>query len=132
MPPADPGIPPARRPRPPRVTGPAHIVAAAGYSLAGLRRLWAESAFRLELLGGATILGLMAWLGKPAIDFMIFAVLFLILLAVESLNTAIESLVDHLSPEWQAFARDAKDLGSLAVMCLLVAHGVFVAYVILS
>jgi diacylglycerol kinase (ATP) len=114
------------------VTGARHILAAAGYSLAGLRRLWAESAFRQELIGGAAILGVMAWLGKPAIDFVCFAVLFLILLAVESLNTAIESMVDHLSPEWQAFARDAKDLGSFAVMCLLIAHGLFLGYVILS
>lgn len=114
------------------MTGPRHILAAAGYSLSGLRRLWAESAFRQELIGGAVIVGLMAWLGKPALDYLIFAVLFLILLAIEALNTAIESMVDHLSPEWQEFARDAKDLGSLAVMCLLIAHGVFLAYVITS
>lgn len=132
MPPADPRFSPRSGPRPHRVTGARHILAAASYSLSGLRRLWAESAFRQELLGGAAILGLMAWLGRPPVDFMIFAVLFLILLAVESLNTAIESIVDHLSPEWQAYARDAKDLGSLAVMCLLIAHGVFLAYMVLT
>ena len=32
---------------------------------------------------------------------------------------AIEVLVDHLSPGWSQFAKDAKDLGSLAVACTI-------------
>jgi diacylglycerol kinase (ATP) len=43
----------------------------------------------------------------------------LVLVAVEALNTAIEVLVDHLSPGWSQFSRDAKDLGSLAVACTI-------------
>ena len=43
----------------------------------------------------------------------------LLLIAVEALNTALEVLVDHLSPGWSAFAKDAKDLGSLAVACTI-------------
>jgi diacylglycerol kinase (ATP) len=45
--------------------------------------------------------------------------LVLLLIAVEALNTALEVLVDHLSPGWSQFAKDAKDLGSLAVACVI-------------
>ncbi|MDZ4095860.1 MAG: diacylglycerol kinase, partial [Paracoccaceae bacterium] len=95
----------------------------------GLRRLWTEAAFRHELLAAAVILGLLIYLQVAAVKFLIFGLLLLLLIAVEALNTAIESITDHISPEWAAFARDAKDLGSLAVMCLLVAHGAFLVYV---
>ena len=47
------------------------------------------------------------------------------LVAVEALNTSIECIVDHLAPQWQEFARDAKDLGSLATMCVLIVNGLF-------
>jgi diacylglycerol kinase (ATP) len=43
----------------------------------------------------------------------------LLLVATEALNTALEVLVDHLSPGWSAWAKDAKDLGSLAVACVI-------------
>ena len=51
--------------------------------------------------------------------------LVLLLVAFEALNTAIECIVDHLAPQWQEFARDAKDLGSLATMCMLITSGIF-------
>ena len=52
-------------------------------------------------------------------------------LAVEALNTALEELVDHISPGWSEFAKHAKDLGSFAVMCALVATGLYAAWVVL-
>lgn len=119
------------QPRPARITGLAHLLAALGYSIGGLRRLWAETAFRLEVAGGAAGLVLFALGGAGLADYVLFGVLFSVLIAVEALNTAIEELVDHLSPDWSVFARNAKDLGSLAVFCLLVANGLFAASVAL-
>ncbi|WP_413718775.1 hypothetical protein [Silicimonas sp. MF1-12-2] len=58
--------------KPERMAGAAHLFAAAGYSAAGVRRLW------------------------------------------------------------QGFAREAKELGSLATMCLLFANGVFILAVVAS
>ena len=52
------------------------------------------------------------------------------LIAVEALNTAIECIVDHLASDWQEFARDAKDLGSLATMCMICANYAFIGSVI--
>lgn len=113
------------RPKPDPVTGLAHVFAAARYSIGGLRRLWQESAFRHIMLLAPACLAFLALCNAGAFDYVIFAVLFFGLVAVEALNTAIECLVDHLAPQWEEFARDAKDLGSLATMCMLFANGVY-------
>jgi diacylglycerol kinase (ATP) len=117
-------------PKPPRVTGSAHVLAAASYSLAGLRRLWRETAFRHEVAVLVCALALFAAIGASLAEFCILLALFLLLVAVEALNTAIECIVDRLSPTWEEYARDAKDLGSLAVMCILFIGGIFIAYVL--
>lgn len=105
--------------KPPRKTGIAHFFAAAGYSLAGFRRLLRESAGRQEL--GLIAALLVAFLVLGASLQAVFGLLGLglLLLAVEALNTAIEELVDHLSPDWSEWAKNAKDLGSFAVACTI-------------
>jgi diacylglycerol kinase (ATP) len=111
--------------KPPRKSGIAHFFAAAGYSRAGLQRLTRESAFRQEV---ALILGLvmvLAVFGASMAEVLGLLALGLLLVAVEALNTALEVLVDHLSPGWSQFAKDAKDLGSLAVACTI---GVLLLY----
>lgn len=123
-----PPVPPSK---PPRVTGIAHVFAATGYSLAGARRLWSETALRHIVLAFALCVLLLIALGASLNEYAVLLILFLLLIAVEALNTAIECIVDHLAPDWQAFAKDAKDLGSLATMCLLLANGVFLASVML-
>ncbi len=122
----------SRRERPRRITGGRHLLAAGGYSASGLRRLWAETAFRHELLGGAAGFALLALVGVGALKIVVFAVLILILIAVEALNTAIECLVDQLSPDWAEFARDAKDLGSVAVACVIAAAALWLGYALLA
>lgn len=105
--------------KPPRKSGIAHFFAAAGYSLGGLRRLARESAFRQEM---ALIVGLMLLLavfGASLPEVLGLLALGLGLIAIEALNTALEELVDHLSPGWSEFAKHAKDLGSLAVACTI-------------
>ena len=44
------------------------------------------------------------------------------LFALEAVNTAIELLVDRVSPEFSAFAQQAKDLGSFSVLAMIVAN----------
>jgi len=105
--------------KPPRKTGIAHFFAAAGYSLAGLQRLARESAFRQEVALIAGLLVLFVALGASLAEVFGLVALGLILIAVEALNTAIEAMIDHLSPGWSRWAKDAKDLGSLAVACTI-------------
>ena len=120
------------RPKPATVTGIAHIFAAGTYSVSGLVRLWQETAFRHEVvLFLGTLVGFVA-LDVPLVDMLILSGIFLLLIAVEALNTAIECIVDHLSSDWQLFAKNAKDLGSLAVMCCLLGAGLFIGYVIFA
>ena len=110
----------------PRVTGVAHIFAATGYSLAGARRMWRETAFRHEVLAFALSIVVLVVVGATFVELAILIGLFALVGAVEALNTAIECIVDHVSPDWSVAARDAKDIGSFAVMCSLIIAGLFV------
>lgn len=117
--------------KPERLTGLAHVLAAARYSISGLRRLWQEAAFRHIILAVPVCFALLALAKASFVEYFVMLILFLCLIAVEALNTAIECIVDHLAPQWEEFARDAKDLGSLATMCLLCANGTFLGAVLI-
>ena len=113
-----------------RATGIRRVIAAFRYSMQGLTRLWQEEAFRHEVIACSAGVVLFAVVGAGALDYFVFAILMLVLFAVESLNTAIEELVDCISPEISTVGRHAKDLGSFAVFCLLCANGFFALYVV--
>ncbi len=89
------------------------------HSLAGLQRLARESAFRQEVLLILGLLVVFVVFGATLPEIAGLLALGLVLVATEALNTALEVLVDHLSPGWSAWAKDAKDLGSLAVACVI-------------
>jgi diacylglycerol kinase (ATP) len=118
---------PSHPQKPARTSGIAHFLAATTYSLAGLRRLWHESAFRQEAVAGVVLLVALAFLPVTFGDWVVMAILMLAVVAVEALNTAVEEIVDHLSPDWAQWAKHAKDLGSLAVMCLLISNALWLA-----
>ncbi|MFC5443913.1 diacylglycerol kinase [Rhizobium halophytocola] len=109
-----------------------HLFAAARYSSQGFRRLLGEAAFRHELIAFAAGLVVFALVGATFLQFIGFVVLMAILFAVEALNTAIEELVDRISPEISTVGRNAKDLGSFAVFCMLVSNGLFALYVVIG
>ncbi len=119
-------------PKPPRVTGLRHFFAAARYSVAGLKRLLHEAAFRQELLACGAMALLLLVLNASPTELLVFFGLALLVICVEALNTALESIVDHLTQDWAEFARDAKDLGSLAVMCCLLCHGLLLLHVLVT
>jgi diacylglycerol kinase (ATP) len=96
------------------------LISATIHSLRGLRHTIAnETAVRQEMitLGVAILLGLFLASG-PAWYVAMIGVL-LVLLAVELLNTAIERLSDHVTPEHHAEIGIIKDAASAAVFCLL-------------
>ena len=111
-----------------KASGPRRVLAATRYSLQGLARLWGEAAFRTEVVVFILGLALFAVIGAEVGDTLIFVILMLLLFAVEALNTAIEELVNRISPEISTVGRNAKDLGSFAVLCLLCANGMFVLW----
>jgi diacylglycerol kinase (ATP) len=113
-----------------KLTGFAHFVAAATYSAGGLSRMWKEAAFRQEVAAGGGLALVYFWVGVDLATALTATILFLLLIAVEALNTAIEEIVDRISPEISETGRHAKDLGSLAVFCVIVANSLLLLYVV--
>lgn len=108
-----------------------HLVAASRYSFQGFVRLLQEEAFRHELIGFAIGLVVFALTGASAGQFMIFVILMLALFAAEALNTAVEELVDRVSPERSVEGKHAKDLGSFATFCLICCNFIYAIAVVL-
>jgi len=111
--------------------GVAHLFAAASYSLAGFRRVLQESAFRHEVILFLAAIVLFNLVGAALSEYLILVILFMVLFGFEALNTAIEELVDRVSPEVSKTGKHAKDLGSFAVFCMLIANGLYIAWVVL-
>ena len=116
--------------RPDKEVGIAHVFAAARYSLGGVRRLWGETAFRHEVLAFVLISVVFLFSGAPLWGYVGATLLFLLTVSIEALNTAVEEITDHASPNYSEMAKYAKDLGSFAVFCLLMANGIWAAYVL--
>jgi diacylglycerol kinase (ATP) len=110
--------------------GLAHLVAAGSYSMAGFRRALGESAFRHELIFFAAAVVLFATVRATLEEYLGLVIIFLLMLGVEALNTAIEELVDRVSPEVSRTGKHAKDLGSFAVFCTIAAATLYIAYVV--
>jgi diacylglycerol kinase (ATP) len=93
------------------------IFSAFFYSIDGFRAAWKhEHAFRQELM--IAVPGIVIALLLPVTSFeklALIAVLVLVLV-VELLNSAIEAVVDRVSLDRHSLSKNAKDLGSAAVM----------------
>lgn len=108
-----------------------HIANATKYSLEGFKFLvGSELAARMELYVFVIIVGLYAWLGVPWIHFIVAGGLLFLILAIEALNTAVEVIIDRVSPEISETGKRAKDLGSFAVMCLIFINMMHFFYVL--
>ena len=106
-------------------TGFYHLIDATRFSMAGLRAMLSETAFRHELLVGIIFLPL-AWL-LPNLGFgwrVAMTIAWIALPTTEILNTAVEAVVDLVSPEIHPLAKKAKDCGSAAVFCVCVANAI--------
>jgi diacylglycerol kinase (ATP) len=98
-------------------TGWSRIVHATGYSLAGLRAAWLhERAFRQECMAAVVLCPAALWLGRNGLEAALLAGSVMLVLIVELLNSAIEAVVDRVSPELHPLAKRAKDCGSAAVL----------------
>lgn len=107
--------------------GLAHVWAAFGYSMDGLRVLMREEAAKLEVVMLFVAMVVFAFLPTGLTHYAGLLGLFLFVLLVEALNTAVELIIDRTSPEISDYAKQAKDLGSFAVFCAL---GLFIGYVV--
>lgn len=112
-------------------TGLSRIWHAAGYSLAGLRAGWGETAFRQEAIAAFVLVPLAFWLGRSWAETALLAGSVLLVMIVELLNTCIETAIDRIGPDWNHLSKRAKDMGSAAVLLSLVlAVGIWAAAVV--
>jgi diacylglycerol kinase (ATP) len=89
---------------------------ATGYSIAGLRAGWNETAFRQEALASVVLLPTAFWLGRSWVEAVLLAGTVVLVMIVELLNTGIETAIDRIGPEWHDLSKRAKDMGSAAVL----------------
>ncbi|MDP3478285.1 MAG: diacylglycerol kinase [Desulfoprunum sp.] len=101
-------------------TGFARIFAAFFYSADGMASAFkGEAAFRQELLLYIVLLPILYFLPVSLLfKCLLFAANTLVLI-VELLNSAVESIVDLVSPDYNIYAKQAKDMGSAAVLLSL-------------
>ena len=101
-------------------TGLSRVIAATGYSVQGLRACFrGEAAFRQELLLVAVLLPLSFWVATTPLEWIALVSPLFLLLIVELLNSAIESVVDRIGDEVHPLSGQAKDMGSAAVLLSL-------------
>ena len=97
-----------------------HLSAATANSLRGIWDALRGTAFRQECVVGVAhyvALCLVPMRGEFRVA---LAMAWAAVLAAELLNTAIEAVVDLVSPEWHPLARQAKDAASASVFVLIV------------
>ena len=100
----------------PGKSGLTRLVDATGYSVSGIRAAFnAEAAFRQELMLVIALLAASFWLARSTLEWLLLIVPLLVLLIVELLNSAIESVVDRVGDEIHELSGRAKDMGSAAV-----------------
>lgn len=90
------------------------------FSVAGLVATWKhEEAFRQEVIVFMVAMPLAVWLSKNKLEVLLLMGSIVLVLVGELLNSAIESVVDRAGVEYHDLAKRAKDMGSAAVMLLI-------------
>ena len=111
-----------------RRTGLKRMAHAFGYSLAGLRSGWGETAFRQEALAAMVMVPAAFWLGQTWVETALLVASVVLVMVVELLNTGIETAIDRIGPEWHDLSKRAKDMGSAAVLLsLMLCVGIWAA-----
>lgn len=95
------------------------------WSLQGWTAAWAsEKSLRQWTIVNILSALLAFWLGLTGAELALILALGVLVLAAELINTCIETIVDHISPDEHPFAKKAKDCGSATVAVTAIAGGV--------
>lgn len=101
-------------------SGGQRIFAAWRYSINGFRKAWqTEHSFRQELMLVVPAVIVALLLPVTAFEKLMLIGVFVLVLVVELLNSAVEAVVDRVSLERHPLSKNAKDFGSAAVMLTL-------------
>jgi diacylglycerol kinase (ATP) len=98
-------------------TGISRLLSATRYSWRGIRASFInEAAFRQELLLFVVLFAASFEVAGNPVEWVLLVLPLFMLLAVELLNSAIESVVDRIGDEPHILSGQAKDMGSAAVL----------------
>ena len=94
---------------------------AALYTIRGLRHaLTNDTSFQQEVVLVLILTPISIWLGGNGIERAMLILPLLLVLAVELLNSAVETIVDRVGTEYNELSGRAKDLSSAAVFVTLI------------
>ena len=97
------------------------IMLASRYSWQGLRAGWrTQAALRYELCLLLFTVPIALWLGRSSVERALLIGSCLLVIVVELINSAIETVVDRIGGDLHELSGRAKDLGSAAVFCSIV------------
>ena len=109
--------------------GVVRLVDALRCSLQGIAACYrSEEAFRQEAIVFGVLLVVIIAIPVPGIVKLLLFFVNSLVLIVELLNSAVEAIVDRVSPEYDELAGRAKDMGSAAVLLSLIAAAAVWAY----
>jgi len=108
------------------------LINACYFSVAGYKATWNhEEAFRQEVLLFVITTPMAIWLGETPIEKLLLIGSIVLVMLVELLNSAVETVVDRVGLEHHELSGRAKDIGSAAVMMSLVWAAVTWALILL-
>jgi diacylglycerol kinase (ATP) len=81
-----------------------------GYVMRTQRNAW------IHAVASVAVIGLCAWLRLPARDWAVILIAISFVWTAEFVNTALEAVVDLVSPQQHELARVGKDVGAAAVL----------------
>lgn len=97
------------------------IVRAARYTARGFRHaLVHDTSFRQEFVAALILAPIGVWLGDNGVERALLILPLLLVLLVELLNGAVETVVDRIGTEHNELSGRAKDLASAAVFVALI------------
>lgn len=92
------------------------VIKAGQYSWQGFKRAYSgEAAFREEFFVACILIPLACFLDVSSVERILMIGSILLLMVIELLNSAIETVVDRIGTEHHELSGQAKDMGSTAV-----------------
>lgn len=94
------------------------------YAGAGIRHFLRQRNARIHLLAAVGVVAVAAWLGVSRVEWAALILCIGMVIAAEAFNSAIEAMVDLLSPDIHPSAKTAKDVAAGAVLIAAIAAAV--------
>ena len=86
-----------------------------GYAIEGIGMAMREQNFRFHLVSAVIVMIVGLFTGLSIIEWIIIVLVITLVIGAEMFNTAIERVVDLVSPDYHPLAKQAKDIAAAAV-----------------